>query len=62
MQDQDQASSRGKLRVSPILTLREGFEKIAFRAEMVVFGHLPGLALNLKQSFSTLSLRKTMCL
>jgi hypothetical protein len=44
MQDQDQASSRGMLRVSPIVTLREGFEKIAFRAAVVVFGHLPGSA------------------
>jgi hypothetical protein len=54
--------TRVKLRVSPIVTLREGFEKIAFRAEVVVFGHLPGSALNPKQVFLTLSLRKTMCL
>jgi hypothetical protein len=27
------------LRVSPIMTVREGFEKIASSAEVVVFGH-----------------------
>ncbi len=45
MQEQDQTSSRGMLRVSPIVTIGEGFEKIASRAEVVVFGHRPGSAL-----------------
>jgi hypothetical protein len=31
------------------MTIREGVEKIAFRAEVVVFGHLPGAALIPKQ-------------
>jgi len=51
MQDQDQTSSRGMLRVSPIVTIREGFEKIASRAEVVVFGHRLGSAL-IQQGFS----------
>jgi len=34
------------------VTIGEGFEKIAFRAEVVVFGHPPGSALNPKQGFT----------
>lgn len=49
MQDQDQTSSRGMPRLSLIVTIREGFEKIAFRAEVVVFGHPPDSPLNPKQ-------------
>ena len=33
------------VRVSPIVTVTEGFEKIASRAGVVVFGHRPGSAL-----------------
>jgi hypothetical protein len=39
------------LSVNPIVTIREGFEKIASRSEVVVFGHPPGSAL-IQQGFS----------
>ena len=34
------------------MTIRGGVKKIVFRAEVVVFGHLPGSALNSEQDFS----------
>lgn len=48
MQDQDQTSSRVVPSLSLIVAMREGVEKIALRAEVVVFGH-PGFGFSPKQ-------------